>query len=179
MKFGFFAKKEKQLSSDDEFQQINSINIAQNYVSDVLLLKNILVNQKSVTKDEAIEKSGQLLVDGGYVLPEYIAAMKEREKIMSLYIGNGVAIPHGVGAAKDKILKSGISIIQYPKGVIFGEGKMAYLVIGIAGKGNEHIKILANLANFIQEEGIIEELFKTEDVEKIYKVFTNFENKDT
>lgn len=141
--------------------------------NEVLALKNILLGKESVDKNAAIEAAGQLLVDGGYVMPDYVNAMKEREKILTTYIGNGIAIPHGVGAAKDKILKSGISVIQYPNGIVFGEGKVAYLVVGIAGKGNEHMKILTNLAEFIQEEDVVKELFATKSKEKIYEAFTS------
>jgi mannitol/fructose-specific phosphotransferase system IIA component len=173
MSFGFFGKKEKQRFSGVRSGQATVANSAQNNGSDVLVLENILVGQRNVTKYEAIEMAGQLLVDGGYVMPEYINAMKEREDDLTTYIGNGIAIPHGIGAAKEKILKTGISIIQYPEGIVFEEGKIAYLVIGIAGKGNEHLKILSNLAEFILEEAVLEELFKTEDVGKIYSAFTN------
>ncbi len=148
-------------------------NADTNGINDVLVLKNILVNQKSVSKDAAIEKAGQLLVDGGYVLPEYIVAMKEREAQLTTYIGHGVAIPHGVGVAKDKILKSGISVIQYPDGIVFDEDKVAYLIVGIAGKGKEHLKILSNLAEFIiEEEELLKELFSAEVATKLYSAFT-------
>jgi PTS system mannitol-specific IIA component len=171
---GFFGKKERQQSSVvDTGEPTNLVNSAGNNGCDVLVWKNILIGQKSVTKYEAIEAAGRLLVDGGYVYPGYIEAMKEREETLTTYIGNGVAIPHGVGAARDLILKSGITVIQYPEGVVFGEGKAAFLVIGIAGKGNEHMEIISNLAEFIQDEAILEELFRTKEAERLYAAFTN------
>ncbi|MGI6085387.1 MAG: PTS sugar transporter subunit IIA [Acetivibrionales bacterium] len=141
--------------------------------SDVLLMENIILGERSVDKTAAIEKVGQLLVNGGYVMPEYINAMQEREKVLTTYIGNGIAIPHGVGAARNLILKSGIAIVQYPQGVQFEEGKVAYLVVGIAGKGNEHMQILTNLAEFIQDEDVVKELFQTRDKNQIYQAFTS------
>lgn len=141
--------------------------------SKVLIFENILMGQKSTDKETAIELAGKLLVDSGYVEPEYIDAIKEREKMLTTYIGKGIAIPHGVGEAKDKIIKSGISIIQYPDGVDFGNGKLAFLVIGIAGKGNEHMKIISNLAELIMEEDALKELFKTTNKVKIYNSFVN------
>ena len=115
--------------------------------------------------------AGQLLVDGGYVDPEYIDAMLQRENDLTTYIGNGTAIPHGVSDAKERIHKTGISILQFPDGVDFGEG-IAYLVIGIAGIGNEHLMILANLAEMLEEETKVEELRHTTDVDYMYKQFT-------
>jgi len=169
MAFGFFKK------NDNKANQAENVlpNEASGKESDVLVMDNILIGEKSVDKEAAIEKAGQLLADSGYVLPEYIKAMKEREQLLTTYIGNGIAIPHGVGAAKNMILKSGISIIQYPQGVVFGEGKIAYLVVGIAGKGNEHMQILTNLAEFIQDEEAVKELFTTTDKNKLYNAFTS------
>ena len=82
----------------------------------------------------------------GCIQEEYINAKLEREKKVSVYIGNGVAIPHGIGGFEKYILKSGISFLQIPKGISFGEGKTAYLVIGIAGIEDEHLDILAKIA---------------------------------
>lgn len=144
-----------------------------NTPSKVLIFENILVGQKSTDKETAIVLAGKLLVDSGYVEPEYIDAIKEREKMLTTYIGKGIAIPHGIGEAKDKIIKSGISIIQYPDGVDFGNGKLAFLVIGIAGKGNEHMKIISNLAELVMEEDALKELFKTTNKVKIFNSFVN------
>jgi mannitol/fructose-specific phosphotransferase system IIA component len=96
----------------------------------ILVPANIRVGLKSVTKDDAIEMAGKLLVEGGYVTRAYIAAMKERETVMSTYVGEGVAIPHGVGTARDQILHNGICILQFPEGVEYNEGEKAYLVVG-------------------------------------------------
>lgn len=166
---GFFKKNDDQSNSAANGRQ----GEAEKSGSGVLVMENIIIGERSVDKAVAIEKAGQLLVNGGYVMPEYINAMQEREKVLTTYIGNGIAIPHGVGAAKNLILKSGISIIQYPEGVKFEEGKVAYLVVGIAGKGNEHMQILTNLAEFIQDEDVVKELFQTNDKNKIYQAFTS------
>lgn len=140
--------------------------------SDLLIVGNILTGEKSVDKNTAIHKAGQLLADNGFVLPGYINSMYEREKLFTTYIGNGIAIPHGMAEAKNLILKSGISVVQYPDGVVFGEGKVAYLVIGIAATDDEHMQILVNLAELVQDEEKIKELFATSDRNKIYKAFT-------
>ena len=97
--------------------------------------------------------------------------MLDREQEMSTYIGQGVAIPHGVGAAKKKIKKTGIAVLQFPEGVDF-EGETAYLVIAIAGVGNEHLKILANLSEMIEENESAEKLRTTDDIDYIYEKFT-------
>lgn len=140
---------------------------------EVLLKENIRLNLNSVNKYEAIKMSGKILVDHGYVEESYIEAMIEREEDLSTYIGNGIAIPHGVGRAKKFIKKSGVVILQFPEGVDFGEEK-AYLIIGIAGVGEEHLQILSNIATVIGEgdPDKIEKLKTTKDVNDIYETFT-------
>jgi len=131
--------------------------------STILSKDAIVLGAESVDKDKAIEMSGQLLVDGGYVSSAYITGMKEREEKVTTYIGNGVAIPHGTSEAKEHIAKSGISFIQFPEGVDFGTGELCHLVIGIAGKGDDHIEILQNLATICQEEEEVQKLIDTDD----------------
>lgn len=99
-----------------------------------------------ITKQEAIKETGQLLVESGFVLEAYIEKMYEREEVITTYIGNHLAIPHGTSGSESLIKESGISILQLPNGVDFGEGNTVYLMVGIAGKGNTHLEILSKLA---------------------------------
>lgn len=69
---------------------------------ELLQRKNIIVKCDPLTKEDAIKKAGQLLADSGYVDQEYVAAMLEREKTFSTFMGNGLALPHGVEAAKNR-----------------------------------------------------------------------------
>lgn len=136
----------------------------------VLNLKNILLNQKSEGKFEAIEKSGRLLIDNGYVKESYIDGMKAREEVVSTYLGNGVAIPHAVNEYKKEILKTGIVILQYPDGVDFGDGNIAYVVIGIAGNDDEHIEILSKIAIVVSEEENVNRLRRASTKEEIVSI---------
>ncbi len=135
-----------------------------------MLREGIKLGQKSVTKEEAIRAAGELLKEIGCVDDAYIDAMQEREKLVSTYMGLGVAIPHGTTEAKDAVKKSGIVMLQYPDGVDFGDEK-AQLVFGIAGVGNEHLDLLANISNALEDEDFLEEMKTTTDVEVILKKF--------
>ena len=136
----------------------------------ILNKNNIVLGLESVSKEEAIKRAGEILAKEGYVKEEYIQAMLEREEIVSTYIGMGVAIPHGVGEAKKEVKKSGIAVLQYPNGVKFGD-EVAYLVVGIAGVGDEHLTILSNIAMSLEDEGLVEKLRNTYDVNDILEVF--------
>jgi len=158
-------KKQSKAVEKEESESAASTN------KGILKKENIKLGLETVKRTEAIQKAGQLLVDSGYVDQDYVEAMLDREQEMSTYIGQGVAIPHGVGAAKKKIKKTGIAVLQFPEGVDF-EGETAYLVIAIAGVGNEHLKILANLSEMIEENESAEKLRTTDDIDYIYEKFT-------
>lgn len=138
--------------------------------SDVLRKENIVLQLASVSKEDAIRRAGESLVAAGYVKPHYVDAMIEREGVATTYIGNGVAIPHGVGDAKKEIQTSGIVVHQYPEGVEF-EGGRAYLVIGIAGAGREHLQILTKIAEAIEDEATVQRLAQSKDPNEIYSIF--------
>ncbi len=133
----------------------------------LLLEKNILIGLAPESKEEAIRRAGQLLVKSGYVEAPYVDAMIERENIATTYMGMGLAIPHGTSEAKDKVLKSGICVLQYPEGVDFDDEK-ARFVIGIAGVGDAHLEILSKLAETLEDEELLEKLMSTENPEEIY-----------
>ena len=136
-----------------------------------MLREGVKLGQASVTKEEAIRAAGELLKSIGCVGDGYIQAMQEREKLVSTYMGLGVAIPHGTTQAKGEVKKSGIVMLQYPDGVDFGAEK-AQLVFGIAGVGDEHLDLLANISNALEDEDLLEELKKTNDVDLILKTFS-------
>lgn len=136
----------------------------------VLVREGVRTGLASVSKEEAIRAAGELLNELGFVNADYIDAMLEREKLVSTYMGMGVAIPHGTATAKDTVKKSGIVVMQYPDGVDFGDEK-AYLVIGIAGVGDEHLEILGRIVESLEDEELLEKLKKEADVDTIMKTF--------
>ena len=135
---------------------------------EVLQIKNILTGLPSESKEEAILRAGHLLEAAGYVDPGYAESMLEREKIVTTYIGMGLAIPHGTSETKALVRNSGIVVLQYPDGVDFGEEK-ARLVIGIAGVGDAHLDILAKISSSLDDEEVLERLSVTSDPEEIFK----------
>jgi len=138
----------------------------------VLLKENVKVGLPSVSREEAVTAAGKLLVAGGYVDEGYVQGMLNREKELSTFIGKGIAIPHGENAVKDTIKKTGIVVLQYPEGVKFGD-ETAHLVIGIAGMGNDHLAILANIATMVGDysDEQLAALFATKSADELYAVF--------
>lgn len=137
----------------------------------ILSAESIILNQALATKEEAIRLTGKILVDRGYVKPSYVEKMLEREEMTSTFMGNFVAIPHGTDDAKHEVIESGIAIIQVPEGVDFGDGNIVKLIFGIAGKGDEHLDILSNIAIVVSEEENVEEIVKASTKEDVLSFF--------
>ncbi|HDL2200830.1 TPA: PTS mannitol transporter subunit IICBA, partial [Mannheimia haemolytica] len=119
-----------------------------------LQVAQVFLGLQANSKEEAIRFAGEQLVKAGFVQPSYVDAMFAREQMVSTYLGEGLAVPHGTSDAKDSVLKTGIVVCQYPNGVRFTdeEDGVAKLVVGIAAKGNDHIQILSAITNALDDE---------------------------
>lgn len=134
--------------------------------------EQIFLGLEATDKFDAIRFAGEQLVKAGFVQPSYVDAMFEREKLVSTYLGEGVAVPHGTIEAKDAVLKTGVVVCQYPAGVRFTEDDdgVAKLVIGIAARNNEHIQVVSAITNALDSEEAIELLTSTNDVNKVLEL---------
>lgn len=137
---------------------------------ELLQKKNIVLNCRAKAKEEIIREMGSLLCSSGYVEESYIEGMLLRENTFSTNIGNGIAIPHGVEEAKKNIKNSGIGIMVFPEGTQWNED-VVKIVIGIAGIGDEHLDILANIADKLSTEKAVGDVVGS-TVDEIYTLFT-------
>ncbi|QXN83845.1 PTS sugar transporter subunit IIA [Salmonella enterica subsp. diarizonae] len=131
---------------------------------------NIILNAQAKDKLDAIRITGNILKENGYVTDEYIKRMIVREEIVSTYLGNGLAIPHGTDGSDCEIIKTGISLVQFPDGVDFGDGNTAYITIGIAGKEAEHMDLLNKIALICIEEDNVQTLRNATSIEQVLQV---------
>ncbi|WP_163536155.1 PTS sugar transporter subunit IIA [Gracilibacillus sp. YIM 98692] len=136
---------------------------------EILTKDNIVLGTTVSNKEEAIRFTGNILKENGYVEAAYIDKMLEREQVTSTYIGNHVAIPHGTEDAKKSVEATGISVVIVPDGVDF-DGNTVNILIGIAGKGDEHLDILSKIALVCAEEDNIQKLIHAETKEDIIDI---------
>lgn len=139
-------------------------------MSELFSNENIFLNQSFKNQEESIEKAGQALIDAGAVTDSYIQAMKDREEVVSTYMGNGLAIPHGTEEAKNAVLQSGLTLLQVPDGVQWGD-ETAKVIVGIAGKDGEHLDLLSKIAITFSEEENVERILNAQSAEEIKAVF--------
>jgi len=138
--------------------------------SKILTADNIVLDGSAKDRDDAIDQAGAMLVAAGAVEPAYVAAMHEREKSVSTYMGNGLAIPHGTNEAKDTIKSSSITFIRLDEPVDWG-GKPAKFIVGIAGADGTHLKTLSKIAKIFGKKETVEQLEKATTKEEILNIF--------
>ena len=137
---------------------------------------NIELNVAREAKNAAIQRAGALLQKNGYVQAEYLEGMEKREQSMTTYVGNGVAIPHGLPEYIPFILKSGLVLLQYPEGIDFGDGNIAYVLIGIAGKNDEHLELLSTIALVCQDEENVTRLKLATSKQEVLQILASSDN---
>ena len=149
-------------------------NVANASASDfhggVLLKKNIVLNNKPCSKNEAIRAIGKLLVDSGYVTEKYVDGMIAKEDVFNTAIGNSLAIPHGVESVIGEIKNSGLAIMTYPEGIDWGDGETVKLVIAVASAGDDHVETLGKIATTCESEEAVERIIHL-SVDEIYDLF--------
>jgi mannitol/fructose-specific phosphotransferase system IIA component len=128
---------------------------------EVLTSEMVRLGAQAADKVEAIRQVGEILIQAGCVAPSYVEGMLARERVMSTYLGSGIAIPHGELADLRLVYRTGVSVLQLPEGVEWEHGECAYLVIGLASTGQEHVEVLTNLVELLQEPEIITQLVHT------------------
>jgi PTS system mannitol-specific IIA component len=138
-------------------------------MSDVLTPSHIKVPGTARSKDDAIREAGQLLVDSGAVTDAYVDAMFEREKSVSTYMGNYLAIPHGTNEAKDTIARSGLSVVRYDQPIDW-DGNEVRFAVGVAGVNNGHLEILNKIAIVFSDTDEVDKLLAAGSAEELYQL---------
>ena len=136
----------------------------------VLLKKNIVLNNKPCSKNDAIRAIGKLLVDSGYVTEKYVDGMIAKEDVFNTAIGNNLAIPHGVESVIGEIKNSGLAIMTYPDGIDWGDGETVKLVIAVASAGDDHVETLGKIATTCESEEAVDRIIHL-SVDEIYDLF--------
>lgn len=140
--------------------------------NDVLRLDSIVLAGTASSAEGAIDEAGALLVAADAVEPAYVDAMHEREKSVSTYMGNGLAIPHGTNEAKTAIRRTGISFVRYPEPIDWN-GKPAEFVVGIAGLGNDHMALLTKIAHVFLDKDEVARLRAATSADEVRAVLSD------
>jgi PTS system mannitol-specific IIC component len=136
----------------------------------VLRRESIVLTGSVADMAGAIDEAGRLLKEAGAVDDAYVASMHERETSVSTYMGNFLAIPHGTNEAKDHIQASAVTFVRYDEPVDW-KGKPVKFVVGIAGKGKEHLGILAKIAKVFGDKEQVARLEAATTADEVLDIF--------
>jgi phosphocarrier protein FPr len=132
-----------------------------------LSVQDIHPGEQAGNKEEAIRQVAAALVQAGNVAEGYVDGMLAREQQTSTFLGNGIAIPHGTTDTRDRVLKTGVQVFQFPQGVTWGEGQVAYVAIGIAASSDEHLGLLRQLTHVLSDDSVAEQLKSATTAEEL------------
>ena len=138
---------------------------------EILPARNVRLAGGGASRDDAIREAGAILVESGAVDPGYVDSMLEREGSVSTYMGNFLAIPHGTNEAKDRIRRSGLSVVRYDEPVDWN-GEEARFVVGIAGIENEHLEILSRIAIIFSDDDSVRGLLDARTPDELHALLS-------
>jgi mannitol PTS system EIIA component len=136
---------------------------------DLLDRAAIRLDAVAADRDEAIRQCGHALVGVGAVDASYVEAMVERERSVPTYVGEGVAIPHGTLAGKDAVRHDAICVLRFPDGVDW-DGHLVKLCVGIAAKGDGHVRLLSELAQILLDPDSARALRESANVDEVIRL---------
>ncbi|WP_375664919.1 phosphoenolpyruvate--protein phosphotransferase [Bartonella sp. CL162QHHD] len=134
---------------------------------EILSIRSVQLAAAFDHKNDAIYAAAELLVQVGAVDKCYLASMLAREETTNTWLGNGIAIPHGMAENRDLIIKDAVAVIQVPAGVEWQDGKKAYLVIAIAACPDRYREICKKLTSLLFDKKQLEVLATTMDKQQI------------
>lgn len=137
--------------------------------ADLLDRRAIRLDERAADRDEAVRRCGQALVDIGAVDPMYVEAMLARERSISTYVGEGVAIPHGTLEGKAAVRRDALAVLRFPDGVDWG-GQPVSVCVAIAAQGDGHVDLLAELAEILLDSDRAAALRAATDADQVIRL---------
>jgi len=128
------------------------------------------------SREDAVRIAGALLAEAGHALPAYTESLLRREEVENTFLGQGVAIPHGMVQDKHLVQRTGLAVLQVPAGVAWGDdSRRAHLVVAIAAASDQHITVLRRLTRLMRDEALMARLATTRDAGEIVRALTSDE----
>jgi PTS system mannitol-specific IIA component len=129
----------------------------------------VRLTEQAVDRDDAIRRCGQTLIEIGAVEPGYLDAMLERERSVSTYVGEGVAIPHGTLAGKEAVHRDALAVLRFPAGVDWG-GSPVTVCVAIAARGDGHVALLSELAQILLDPDRARQLREATEIADVLRL---------
>jgi PTS system mannitol-specific IIA component len=146
-------------------------------VGDLLERRAVRLNEKAADRTDAVRRCGALLVEIGAVEPAYVDAMLQRERDVSTYVGEGVAIPHATLAGKQAVRRDALAVLGLAEPVDW-DGEPVELCVAIAARGDGHLAILAQLAEILLDPDRARALRAAADPDTVIELLRPLEDEE-
>lgn len=117
-------------------------------VRPVLEPRGVRLFEAAADREAALHRCADVLEELGAVRPGYREAMLDREWAMSTYVGEGVAIPHGLDGSRALVDRDTLAVLRFPEPIAW-EGDRVSVCVAIAARGDGHVSLLAALARIL------------------------------
>ena len=143
-------------------------------ITDLLDARSVELHAAPSSKKEALDMAIDLMCKSGKIddREAYRKLVYAREEESTTGIGEGIAIPHGKGAA---VTRPGLAAMVIPNGVDFDslDDEPVHIVFLIAApntKDNIHLDVLSKLSMMLMDEEFIEKLKNAKTVEEFLAI---------
>jgi len=150
-----------------------------------VLLSELLPADRIRIPLQAADKAGVLkeLVDflvarcGGDAA-QILAAVRDRESVLSTGIGFGIAIPHAKSASvTDLCLVAGVSAHPIPFDSLDNEPvRLFFLLVGPETAAGMHVKVLSRIARVVRRDAVREALLQAPSAEAFLRTIATAED---
>ncbi|MGY0394910.1 BglG family transcription antiterminator [Fusobacterium sp. SYSU M8A802] len=159
-----------------EGKVIDDLSVEGKKLSDFLNVDNIKLKLSATTWEEAIRKSGKILLECGNIEDEYIETMVDKIKQYGSYIviTDLLAIPHGDISVGVK--NSGMALVTLDRAVLFPENrKVRYLLAFCTTESKDYLDALNSFLELVDNHKFLDTLNSTNSVKKVIDTIKKYE----
>ena len=133
---------------------------------------DILLDRHADNWQAALDSAANALAEAGLVAAEYRDGLHAREAQSSTYLGNAIAIPHGTPESRHHVKRTGVRVLQFPKGVEWHDGNTVHVLVTIAAQNDEHLDILRQLTHVLDRDGVATELARASSAADVARLLS-------
>lgn len=148
-------------------------------LSDLLSSLRVKVPLEATTKDELLGELVDVLVADRCVndRDQVLDVVRERERVLSTGVGNGVALPHGkTDACTDLSIAAGVTREPVEFDALDSEPvRLIFMLVGPESAAGPHIKALSRISRLVRQPEIRRRLVESQDSEAFLKALRRAE----
>jgi mannitol/fructose-specific phosphotransferase system IIA component (Ntr-type) len=148
-------------------------------LSELLAPERVKVPLSSRTKPDVLRELVQLVTDGR-VAPDseaVLAAVREREGVLSTGIGGGVAIPHGKTTSVEQlVLAAGVASEPIDFDALDGRPvSLFFLLVGPESASGAHVKALSRISRLLRRDPLRRSLLAARTADEFLRIVRDSE----